>query len=257
MRGPLSGMVTTSVGAVRRATATPSGAIVEPAVVTADEQGHGSVAVGLEGGLGREHVGRQAVVDELDRTDVADGVAAAGQAVEPLGRGGHQRVVAGLLHAHGQQHGAGDRCVAGVVLAGQAERLDPRPAEAGVACVHPLHVGPTTRPAPASGIGAVGDGRADPGLGAQGQLVGVVALDRAVPVEVVRRQGGHGHDRRPVGQIGYLIARCLDHPEVGLVPGESVPTGVGRCCPPPWRRSPTGSGDARRLPWWCSCPWCR
>ena len=108
MRGPLSGMVTTRVGAVRRATATPRGAIVEPAVMTADQQGHGSVAVGLQGGLSRQHVGRQAVVDELDPTDVTDGVAAAGQAGETLGGGGHQRLVARLVHAHGHQYGAGD-----------------------------------------------------------------------------------------------------------------------------------------------------
>ena len=33
---------------------------------------------------------------------------------------------------------------------------------------------------------AVGEGQRHPGLGAQRQLVGVVALDRAVPVEMVR-----------------------------------------------------------------------
>ena len=63
----------------------------------------------------------------------------------------------------------------------------------------------------------------DTRLGAQRQLVGVVTLDRAVPVEVVGGERCHGDDRRAVGQIGNLIARRLDDPEVGRWPRGGVP----------------------------------
>ena len=67
MRGPLSGMVTTSVGSACGHAWPGRGRVVEPAVVPADEEGDRAVAVRLERGLGRQHVGREAVVDELHR----------------------------------------------------------------------------------------------------------------------------------------------------------------------------------------------
>ena len=56
--------------------------VVEPPVVPTDEQRHGPVGERLERGLGRQHVGREAVVDELDRCHRAERTAAAGQPVE-------------------------------------------------------------------------------------------------------------------------------------------------------------------------------
>ena len=153
MRGPLSGMVTTSVGAVRAPRRSAERRVVEPAVVPADEQRHRVGLEGLERGLRRQHVGREAVVDELDRSDVAERVAAAGQALEPLGRLGQRASSSDLRDAEGPQHGAGDRRVARVVRS-RAGRAPPtrRRRRATSVRVHPLHVGPEER-RPARGAG--------------------------------------------------------------------------------------------------------
>ena len=70
---------------------------------------------------------------------------------------------------------------------------------------------------------AVGHGQPGSRQGAQRQLVAVVGLGPAVPVEVVGAERGDGHDRGGRGQIGGLEARDLDHPEVELVAGHRVP----------------------------------
>src|SRR6202046_4219130 len=58
----------------------------------------------------------------------------------------------------------------------------------------------------------VGDGQVGAGLSAGGQLVAVVVLDAAVPVQVVGVQGGDRDDRRRAGPGGGLVARRLGHP---------------------------------------------
>ena len=75
-------------------------------------------------------------------------------------------------------------------------------------------------------VRAVGQGQRDPRFGAQRELVGVVALDRPVPVEVVGRQRGHGDHPGRREEVGDLEARGLDHPVVRLRPGRGVPRRV-------------------------------
>ena len=96
--------------------------------MTAHEQRHGAIAVGLQRGLGREHVGREAVVDELDQTrrDRCEWHRL-GRPREPSGRRRHPGRVVGLGDAQRPQHGPGHGGIADVVLAGQAERADPGP----------------------------------------------------------------------------------------------------------------------------------
>ena len=72
-------------------------------------------------------------------------------------------------------------------------------------------------------VGAVGQRDFDPRFGAQRQLVGVVALDGPVPVEVIGRQRCDGDHARRGDQIRDLVARCLDDPVVGFGLGRGVP----------------------------------
>ena len=112
------------------------------------------------------------------------------------------------------QHGAGDQRVAPVVPAGQpqvvhpgrtgfvglADPLDPRPEQAG--------------PLAQQVAVAVGDGEVRARLGRGRQLVAVVALDAAVPGQVVGVQRRHRGDRRGHRQVGRGVAGHLDHPVV-------------------------------------------
>ena len=121
--------------------------------------------------------------------------------------------------AEALQHGARHRGVARVVRARSGRRMPTmwRPA-------------PPRRRPPSGGagrgarlrvqlrVGIVGQGQGDPGFGAERQLVGVVPLDRPVPVEVVRRQGGDGDHGGCVLQVGDLEARRLNDPVVRCRP---------------------------------------
>ena len=123
----------------------------------------------------------------------------------------------------------------------------------------PLHARPEQGRTVAQRVAVpVGDGQLRPGLGADRQLVAVVGLHVAVPVEVVGVQRGDRDHRRRAGQVGRLVAGRLDDPVVVVAvvvpPG---PRAAGRCCRPQAAVAPPASAGARRWPWWCSCPWCR
>ena len=72
-------------------------------------------------------------------------------------------------------------------------------------------------------VRAVGQRQRHARLRAQRELVGVVALDGPVPVEMIGGQGGHRDHLGRTPQIGDLEARCLDDPEVGLRLRRRVP----------------------------------
>ncbi len=141
MRGPLSGIVTTSVGAVRSATDRGQRRVVDAAIVPADEQGDGAVGEGGERGLRRQHVGREAVVDELHPADHAERAEPAGQSVE-AGRGPRQRLL--VRRARDPQtrrarRGRSRRCAR---CAGPARpsAADHAPSRATSSVVHPADV---------------------------------------------------------------------------------------------------------------------
>ncbi len=85
-------------------------------------------------------------------------------------------------------------------VVGLADPLDARPEQAG-ALAEQLAV-------------AVGDRQVRARLGRRGELVAVVALDAAVPREVVRVQRRDRGDRRGDREVGRRVAGDLDHPVV-------------------------------------------
>ena len=194
-----------------------------PAVVSAHEERHGTPGEGVEGSQGREHVGGQAVVDELDlvrRGRWSDsGWAARGTRRSPR----PSRVVSRLGIPSACSTARAMAALRGVVAPAQAERREPRRVAGRRRLLHPARPRPEGGRIPAQlAVGAVGHGELDARLGAQGELVGVVALDRPVPVEVVGESEVTATTAWTDGQVGDLVARRLDHPEVGLrFPGGS------------------------------------
>ena len=104
--------------------------------------------------------------------------------------------------------------------------------------------------------GADGQEPGGPGLD-ESQLVPVVGLDAAVPVEVVGGQAGQHHHPGGPGDVGRLVGGDLDHVGVGPGPAVGVEHRARRCCrsAPPRARRPRGW--LRPGPPSCSCPWCR
>ena len=96
MRGPLAGTPSTSSGACRPGHPGRQGRVVHPAVEPAGDEGDPAIGEGVERGKRRQHVRRQAVVDERHAVDGADDLKPAGQRLEAL-RGARERfVVRGL-----------------------------------------------------------------------------------------------------------------------------------------------------------------
>ena len=89
--------------------------VVDSTVVAADEQRHGSICIGAERSLRRQHVGGQAVVDELDGVDRPERTTAAGQSLETPRRMRSGGRVGGAGHTQSFEHGTGEGCVPRVV----------------------------------------------------------------------------------------------------------------------------------------------
>ena len=120
----------------------------------------------------------------------------------------------------------------------EPEGLDPGPRQDRVLGAHPADLGTEQRAVGAQQVAvAVGHGQPGARQGAQRQLVAVVGLGPAVPVEVVGAERGDAHDRGGRGQIGGLEARDLHHPEVELVAEPPGPRG-GPMLPATMARSP-------------------
>ena len=120
-----------------------------------------------------------------------------GSPPKPCGRLGEALVVRRAGDAQAVEHGAGDRRVARVVRPGQSERRRPGGVALDVGRADPAQVRARASPACARSRSSEpsASGQCHARLGAQRELVGVVALDRPVPVEMVGRQGGHGDHR--------------------------------------------------------------
>ena len=151
-------------------------------------------------------------------------MATAGQPAEALGGAGDPIVVGCTRDPHADEHGPGQCRVACVVRSGQPQRGRPGGLTCDLGRRDPAQVRAEERCMRTEQlVGAVGEGEPDAGLGAQRELVGVVALDRAVPVEVIGREGGHRDHMGRGDDVGHLEARRLDHPVVGRGLGRGVP----------------------------------
>ena len=146
-------------------------------------------------------------------------VQAAGQRGEAGARRGQPLVVVGTVHTEGLQRCLRQLRVADVVRPEQAQPRHPR---AGFA-LDPGH-GPEQRGVgPQQGAAAVGDDGAHPRTRAQRELVAVVAVRPAVPVQVVLRQRRHHDDRRPCRHVCGLVGGGLHDPPVDVLLDLGVP----------------------------------
>ncbi len=193
--------------------------------MAAHDQGHAAAGERVQRGQRGQDVGGQAVVHELNPVHLTGDLEAMVQGSEPGGGGPEPGVVVRAGHAQRHQAAPGDQGVAAVVPAEQAERLHPGRVRL-VGLLDPPHAGTEQRRVLAEQVAvAVGHGQVGTGLGAGRELVPVVVLHPAVPVQVIGVQRGHGHHRRRAGQVGGLVAGDLDHPVVVVVPGLRV---IGR-----------------------------
>ena len=242
MRGPLSGMVTTSVGAVRVRDASGRAARsrargrarrrAAPRAGRRRRRAPPAPAARWSRGCRRRTRRRRPCRASGSGWAARRSPAAASASRVGVGR---------ARDAEAGEHGPRDGGVARVVRPGQPERRATR--RCPVPTSAPLtqrSVRPEARGLRAElAVGAVGEGQRDPGLGAQRELVGVVALDRAVPVEMVGGQRGDRDHPRAAVEVGDLEARRLDDPVVGRrlrrrVPGRvaDVPAGPGAVAEP-------------------------
>ena len=221
IRGPLSGSVRTSVGSPRRPHALRERGVVDAAVLAADDQRDPPAGEGVEGGERRQHVGGQRVVDERDAADRADRGEAAGQRGEAAAAaasrsssaaGGQAASPAAAARARARR-GRSARCGGCACRAGPGGPSRSAPGSS-VSLTHSTR-GPSSADALAQQLAvAVGDGEVRARLGRGRQLVAVVALDAAVPGQVVGVQRRHGGDRRGHREVGRRVAGHLDHPVV-------------------------------------------
>ena len=116
-----------------------------------------------------------------------------GRPANPAAAWREEPVVVGAGDPEGQQDLAGQGGVARVVPPPQAELAGPRGVTLSVRVGDPADVRTQARClGPQAPVGSVGQHQLDAWLRAERELVGVVALHRPVPVEVVGGQGGHG-----------------------------------------------------------------
>ena len=230
-----------------------------PAVLASDDQGDPPIRERLDRGERRQHVGREAVVDERHPADRRRRPAAGspGRRTPPR-RARSAAASSAPGDTEAREDGAGDQRVAPVVDAAQASGTSQRASGSSVACTQRTR-GPEQVAAFADQLAvAVGDREVRAGPRAQRELVAVVVLGiAAVPGEVVGVQRRHRDHRRRHRHVGGLIAGHLDDPVVDVlrdlrVERRRADVAADQACGGRGR-----AAGARRSPWWCSCPWCR
>ena len=193
MAGPLSGSVTRSVEPGARRDRVGERRVVDAAVVAADEQRQPGVADGVERGDRRQRVRRERVVDEADRAERRDLPEAPCERLVAARGGEDARGVVApstpAARSDGDRDGGVRRAVAAGEPEGRGEGARPR------ARTHVTSPPSCSRCSRSAGVSAtIVCARA--GLARERELVGVVALGGAVPVEVVVAERGDRDDVR-------------------------------------------------------------